>query len=57
MKMPNAAIARFDFKAVSPLFDIDSFTVCGKREADGSVALWARNHLGHLAMTAHAVLA
>ncbi len=56
-EMPNASISRIEFKAVSPLFDIDSFTVCGKREADGSVALWARNHLGHLAMTAHAVLA
>lgn len=56
-EMPNAVIARFDFKAVSPLFDNDAFTVCGKHEADGSVALWARNHLGHLAMTAHAVLA
>ena len=56
-EMPNAAFARFDFKAVTPLFDIDAFTVCGKHEADGSVALWARNHLGHLAMTAHAVLA
>jgi 3-methylfumaryl-CoA hydratase len=56
-EMPNAAIARFDFTAASPLFDIHSFTVCGKREADGGVALWARNHLGHLAMTARAVLA
>jgi 3-methylfumaryl-CoA hydratase len=46
----------FDFKAASPLFDIHPFTVCGKREADGSVALWARNHLGQLAMSARAVI-
>jgi 3-methylfumaryl-CoA hydratase len=56
-EMPNAAITQFDFKAASPLFDIDSFAVCGKREANGNVALWARNHLGQLAMTARAVLA
>ena len=56
-EMPNAVIASFEFKAASPLFDIDSFGVCGKRETDGSVALWARNHLGQLAMTARAVLA
>lgn len=55
-EMPNVAIARFDFKAVSPLFDTDAFTVCCKHEADGTVALWARNHLGYLAMTALAVL-
>ncbi|MEO8527163.1 MAG: MaoC family dehydratase N-terminal domain-containing protein [Caldimonas sp.] len=56
-EIPDAAIAQFEFKAARPLFDIDSFTICGKREPDGSVALWARNHLGHLAMTARAVLA
>ena len=56
-EMPNAVIAQFDFKAASPLFDTGTFTVCGKREADGSVALWARTRLGHLAMTARAVLA
>ncbi|MBY0467524.1 MAG: MaoC family dehydratase N-terminal domain-containing protein [Burkholderiaceae bacterium] len=56
-EMPGVSITRFDFTAASPLFDLDPFTLCGKREADGSVALWARNPLGHLAMTARAVLA
>lgn len=56
-EVPEAAIAQFDFTAASPLFDIHPFTVCGRREPDGSVALWARNPLGHLAMTARAVLA
>ncbi len=56
-EMPDARIAQFDFKAASPLFDTDPFTVCGKRETDGSLALWARNPLGQLAMTARAVLA
>lgn len=58
--VPGARIRAFSFKAVSPLFDIHPFTVCGRREgseADGRVALWARNHLGELAMTAEATLA
>lgn len=55
-EMPAARIKQFDFKAASPLFDIHPFTVCAKREAAGSVALWARNHLGELAMTARASL-
>ena len=56
-EMPHAVLTQFDFKAASPLFDIHPFTVCGRREADGSVALWARNHLGQLAMSARAVVA
>ena len=56
-EMPRAVLTRFDFKAASPLFDIHPFSVCGRRDADGSVALWARNHLGQLAMSARAVLA
>jgi 3-methylfumaryl-CoA hydratase len=55
-ELPGAVLKAFDFKAASPLFDIHPFTVCGKREADGSVALWARNHLGQLAMSARAVI-
>jgi len=56
-EMPAATLKRFEFKAASPLFDIHPFTPCGKRGADGSVALWARNHQGQLAMTARAVIA
>ncbi len=56
-ELPDALLRQFDFKATSPLFDIHPFTVCGKREAHGSVALWARNHLGQLAMSARAVVA
>lgn len=55
-ELPGASMRAFSFKAASPLFDIDPFTLCGKREADGSVALWARNHEGALAMHAHAEL-
>ena len=56
-ELPDARLRAFAFKAASPLFDIHPFSVCGKREANGGVALWARNHEGHLAMQARAELA
>ena len=56
-EQPDARLRAFTFKAASPLFDIHPFTLCGKRGADGQVDLWARNHLGHLAMHARAELA
>ena len=50
---PSANVARFSFRAVSPLFDTGSFVVCGK--PDGSkVLLWAKDAAGNLAMTAEA---
>jgi len=55
-RLPTADLARYEFRAVRPLFDIHPFTVCGEPQADGSVKLWARDHEGHLAMEATAVL-
>jgi len=55
-ELPNAVLTQFDFKAASPLFDLHPFNVCGRREAEGSVLLWARNHLGELAMNARALI-
>ena len=55
-ELPDARIRAFAFKAASPLFDIHPFTLCGKRDADGHVVLWARNHRGELAMHARAEL-
>ncbi|CAN5472961.1 MaoC family dehydratase N-terminal domain-containing protein [soil metagenome] len=55
-EMPGAALKRFEFEAVSPLFDIHPFTLCGPRGADGHVSLWARNHEGRLAIPARAEL-
>jgi 3-methylfumaryl-CoA hydratase len=46
----------FKFRAVSPLFDIAPFAVCGKPGTDGKVALWAQNSQGQLAMDGEAVL-
>ena len=54
---PGAVVKAFDFKAVSPLFDTHPLMLCGRLEADGSLSLWAQNHLGHLATRARAVIA
>ena len=55
--LPQAKVMRFEFRAVSPLFDTEHFTVCGKPESDGrTIRLWAENSRGGLAMTATAVI-
>ena len=56
-ELPQRAVKTFSFRAVSPLFDIDSFSVNGKLAADGrSAQLWAANARGELAMQAEATL-
>ena len=52
----DRALKSFKFRAVSPLFDIAPFSVHGRPGADGSVALWARNAAGGVAMEAEAVV-
>jgi 3-methylfumaryl-CoA hydratase len=55
--LPRAAVTRFAFRAIRPLFDTAPFTVCGSVEADGkSIALWATDADGWLAMDATASL-
>ncbi len=55
--VPEANVARFSFRAVSPLFDTGPFRVCGKPEMDGrTISLWARNEAGGLATIASAVM-
>ena len=57
-QLPDATVARYQFRAVRPLFDIYPFDVCGEPAADGkSVRLWAKDHEGWLAMEATAELA
>ena len=52
---PGATLSKFDFRAVSPLFDERPFTVNGAPGDDGPTArLWALNAEGALAMTANA---
>jgi 3-methylfumaryl-CoA hydratase len=49
-------VVSYEFKAVSPLFDLAAFDVCGR--LDGDVAsLWARGPEGQLAMQASAIVA
>ncbi len=56
--LPDAVLSRFEFRAISPLFDIAPFDVCGLPSDDGrTVDLWARNADGGLAMQAVATLA
>jgi 3-methylfumaryl-CoA hydratase len=55
-EQPDAEVARYEFRAVRPLFDLHPFTVCGEPRDDGTVQLWARDHEGALAMTATATL-
>lgn len=54
---PDARIANFTFRAVSPLFDTAAFTVCGQPDDnEKTIRLWARNAGGGLAMDATATL-
>lgn len=55
---PDATVTNFSFRAVRPLFDTASFSVCGRFDADGKAAkLWANDTEGWLAMEATATLA
>jgi len=57
LNLPQAVVTRFEFRAVSPLFDTEPFSVCGKLEGGGAtIRLWAKNSAGGLAMTATAVI-
>ena len=57
-ELPGREISSFEFRAVSPLFDSEPFSVHGRLEADGRrVTLWAANARGELAMQAEASLA
>lgn len=49
----DAVVKTFKFRAVSPLFDINTFSVHGRPEGQGAT-LWARNPDGMLAMEAEA---
>ncbi len=54
-KLPTARLVTFNFRAVSPLFDTEPFTVFGQPGEDGeTVKLWATNSCGALAMVADA---
>jgi len=57
---PGKVIKSFDFRAVSPLFDVNSLSIHGcenQGREPGVYTLWAENHEGVLAMEATATLA
>jgi 3-methylfumaryl-CoA hydratase len=51
-QQPTAALARFEFRALQPLFDTAPFDLCGRPEDDGRGALWAQGPDGATAMSA-----
>ena len=56
-ELPEAQVARYEFRAVRPTFDTHPFQVCGTPHVDGkTVRLWARDHEGGLTMNATATL-
>jgi 3-methylfumaryl-CoA hydratase len=56
-EMPQAEVARYEFRAVRPMFDINAFYVCGQPQSDGKTfRLWSRDHEGWLTMDATAVV-
>ena len=56
-KLPDVELARYEFRAVRPVFDINHFVVCGEPQPDGKTfRLWARDHEGWLTMDATATI-
>lgn len=56
--LPAAVVTRFEFRAVSPIFDTGTFSVCAKPEDNGNtIRLWAKDSAGALATNATAFLA
>lgn len=56
-EMPDTKVETFEFRAVSTVFDNNSFSVHGQPEPDGkTIRLWVRRHDGALAMTATATI-
>ena len=56
-RAPAAQVARYEFKAVRPLFDTNRFFVCGEPQQDGKTfRLWAKDHDGWLTMDATVVV-
>jgi 3-methylfumaryl-CoA hydratase len=49
-------VAGFSFRAMSPIFDVAPFLVCGRRSDERTVHLWATQADGALAMDATATL-
>lgn len=56
-QFPDKVVSRFEFKALSPVFDLNSFAVCGSNINDeGQVDLWIKGHEDALCMKANATV-
>jgi len=45
--LPAAVLTRFEFRAVSPIFDTNSFVVAGEPDSGGkTIQLWAKDSTG-----------
>jgi 3-methylfumaryl-CoA hydratase len=54
-RIPGAEVARSEFRAVRPLFDHNTFFVCGEPQGDGmTIRRWPKDHAGALTMDATA---
>ncbi len=51
-EMPGATMKTLSLRAVSPLYDINDFTVEGAPSGDGAARVWTRAHDGALAQSA-----
>ena len=57
-RLPGATVARYEFRAVRPVFDTHPFRVCGQPQEGGKkIRLWAMDHEGWLTMDATAAIA
>ncbi|MDA0219352.1 MAG: MaoC family dehydratase N-terminal domain-containing protein [Proteobacteria bacterium] len=54
---PGRAVRRFDYRAASPLFAGEPFTVAGRESAEGAAELWVAGSRGQLATAATATFA
>lgn len=55
-KFPDAWVDTFEFRAMAPVFDTNTFSVHGAAQSDGSFRLWVRRDDGALAMDATATV-
>jgi 3-methylfumaryl-CoA hydratase len=54
----DATVIAFEFRAIRPTFDLQSFSVCGRADPDQkTIHLWAKDHEGFLTMRATAQIA
>tara|TARA_B100000686_G_scaffold352936_1_gene456592 strand:+ start:2936 stop:3796 length:861 start_codon:yes stop_codon:yes gene_type:complete len=57
-KYQDKAVQQFEFKAMSPVFDLNPFDVCGSNpDKNGDLNLWVQDHENTLCMQAKAKIA